>query len=323
MNLASRVFLFAYAVAMAAVAAGYFTQYSHSFWPDTAVTAFFYFILAVGYAASRDRERAPTPVWLAIAFLSLLLLATPLLEAFSQDRAGLEELRPFFMVTTGVLAYLVLAVFMLRDFRLKEARYRLRRILVPAALVGGASLAFSSLFLAINDKYTGWNILLRKVNWITAYINVGAPPIFGEKIEWLQPIYAPGGYITYVLAMLATVAILLWLFAGRMSIDRSRDSSLLTLPAVIICLAAPCALRSPNSHLLVLPWSWVAVSAACRRPSISPTAASRCTWLNAALPLAGSWRSSTKLFLPTIARCAPWRRVWSRSAGTRTSKSLP
>ena len=35
MNLASRVFLFAYAVAMAAVAAGYFTQYSHSFWPDT------------------------------------------------------------------------------------------------------------------------------------------------------------------------------------------------------------------------------------------------------------------------------------------------
>lgn len=238
MNLASRVFLFAYAVAMAAVAAGYFTQYSHSFWPDTAVTAFFYFILAVGYAASRDRERAPTPVWLAIAFVSLLLLATPLLEAFSQDRAGLEELRPFFMVTTGVLAYLVLAVFMLRDFRLKEARYRLRRILVPAALVGGASLAFSSLFLAINDKYTGWNILLRKVNWITAYINVGAPPIFGEKIEWLQPIYAPGGYITYVLAMLATVAILLWLFAGRMSIDRSRDSSLLTLPAVIICLAA-------------------------------------------------------------------------------------
>jgi hypothetical protein len=241
MSLASRFFMFTYAAAMAAVAAGLYAQHNGDYlWPLTAAIAFFYFILAVGYTVSRDRERAPAPVWLVIAFVSLLLLFAQLsLVLLSPDRPELKELRPLLMVAPVVLSYLVLAMFMLRDFRLKETHYRLRQILVPLALVAGAALVFSSLPLMINlNQASGWNVLLRRADWITSHINVGTPLFTGNEIKWLQPIYAPGGYIIYLLALLATVAILLWVAVGRISIDRPRNSSLLTLPAVIICIAS-------------------------------------------------------------------------------------
>jgi len=241
MNLASRVFMFAYAAAMAVVAAGSYAQHnSDSLSPITAAIAFSYLILAVGYAASRDPERAPAPIWLVFVFISLLFVPVWLLfDLLSQSPLPSGELRVAIIYTPVVLAYLGLAVLLLRDFRAKEERYRLRRVLAPFTLVAGAALVFSSLHLAMTVNHrTGWNVLLRKADWITSHINVGTPLFTGNEITWLQPIYAPGGYIAYLLALLATVAILLWLAAGRMSIDRSRDSSLLTLPAVIICLAS-------------------------------------------------------------------------------------
>jgi len=241
MHLASRVFLFVYSVAMAAVVVGYYAQHnSDSFWPDTATIAFSYFILAVGYSASLDRDRAPARVWLVIAFVSLLFLPSTLLFALLSEHPPLPRgLLMAVFYTLVVLAYLGVAVILLRYSRSKEEHARLRRILVPPALVAGAALVFSSLFLGITDNHgpTGWSILTFKAQWITSHVNVGTPIFFGNTIEWLQPLYVPGGYITYLATLLATAVILIWLVAGRMSIDRSCESSLLTLPAVVISLA--------------------------------------------------------------------------------------
>ncbi|HYM78798.1 MAG TPA: hypothetical protein VE377_22695 [Candidatus Dormibacteraeota bacterium] len=242
MNLAFRVFLFAYSVAMAAVVVGFYAQHnSDSLWPDTATIAFSYFVLAVGCTASRDRDRAPAPVWLGIAFGPLLLLPSTVLFAFLSERPPWPRGLPMAVIfTLVVLAYLGVAVILLRYFLSKEAHSRLRRILVPLALIAGAALVFSSLFLGITDNHgpNGWSILAFKAQWITSHINVGTPLFFGDRIEWLQPLYVPGGYITYLAALLATIVILIQLAAGRMSIDRSRESPLLTLPAVVISLAS-------------------------------------------------------------------------------------
>ena len=56
------------------------------------------------------------------------------------------------------------------------------------------------------------------------------------------------------------------------------------------------ALTNPKPHRWVLPWSWEAVSAACRRPLISPTAASRCIWPSAGPAIGGVMAQLDKTF---------------------------
>ena len=243
MNLASRISLFAYAAAMAIIGGTLFSRRADdTVWFETSLISLVYFLFALGYAVSQDRERAPSRVWIVLAFLALLFMPAAVVVIVVAERQLLPEgLSGPVIYVVSVLAYLGLALLLLRDIHPQEAAHRLRRIVVPVILVCGAALVFCSLFARITDNdFTGWNVLLRKPDaaWVTAHINVGTPLLFGSPIEWLQPFYAHGGYPTYLAVLLATVVILVALAARRLSIDRSRESALVAVPAVIVSLAS-------------------------------------------------------------------------------------
>ena len=241
MNLASRIFLFAYAAAMATVAVPLWAHRDHdAFGFETGILSLVYLLLALGYATARDRDRAPSRVWIVMIFVALLILLVPVVLAMAPEWALVSfAVWGAVLFTLAVLVYLGITLLLLRDFRSPRAKYQLRRIAVPLVLISGASLVFLSLFLRITgEQGTGWQVVMRKTDWVTAHVNVGAPILFGSDVDWLQPFYAYGGSPTYLVALLATLAILIGLAANRFSINRSRESSLVTLPALILSLAS-------------------------------------------------------------------------------------
>jgi len=229
MNRAFLAFMVIYAGAMTALAVGSsFERSLGSFYSDrwglwvfTAAVSLSYVALALGYFSREEREKTPPRRWLSIVFG--LAVSLPILGLSKSFRD--TTLIRLVINTVAVLGYLAVSAFMLSEFRLggDESR-RVRRIPITAALMGGTGLVISSLFLRTTaDDGTGWNIATRKVVWITSGVNVGQG-IFGPTIEWLQPIYAPGGYAIYLLALIASLAMLTWLVVSRLSVLRIRSS---------------------------------------------------------------------------------------------------
>jgi hypothetical protein len=229
MSRAFRAFMVIYAGAMTALAVGSsFESSLRSIYSDLwvlwvliAAVSLSYVVLALGYFSSKDREKTPTRLWLAIVFgLAASLPILILSKSF-----GETTLIRLVVNTVAVLGYLAVSAFMLSEFRLgSDESSRVRRVPVTAALIGGIGLVISSLFLRTTDLGTGWNIVTRKVDWITSGVNVGKEVLFGPTIQWLQPIYAPGGYAIYLLALIATLAMLAWLVVFRLSVLRIQSS---------------------------------------------------------------------------------------------------
>jgi hypothetical protein len=239
MKLAFRIALFAYAAAFAIVAFGVYSLHSdNALWPSTASTALAYLFFAIGYAASRGPDRNPSRLWVTLGFLATCLLLGPiLLSLFYETPIPSEYLRLTVVIPSVVLVYLAIAVLMLRDMRSAGPHLRLRRILVPILLLSGAACVFYSLRLQVTDTdHPGWDIIRGKTPWITAHISVATGLFTGNELSYLHPFYAHGRII-YILALLATVALLIWFAVARFSINRRRDSSLLTVPAIALILA--------------------------------------------------------------------------------------
>jgi hypothetical protein len=264
MKLASRIFLFTYAAAMAVVAAALYLHHgseTDSFWLETGLTSLAYSLFAFGYATFPDRERAPSRVWMVLAFLALAFVPSSFLVMFFQGKPLFAYgLLGTMIFTLSVLLYLAIALLLLHHFRAQAVGYHVRRIVAPIILVAGAALVFSSLRLHITDNsHCGWDVLLRKAEWITVHVNVGTPILFGSPIDWLQPFYAHGGYPIYLLALLATVTTLIALAAGRLSVDRFRTSSLGALSAVVINLVSLWVLNDIfwgwHFDLSTIPWA--------------------------------------------------------------------
>jgi len=264
MNLASRILLFTYATATATIAGALYSDHrgdSDSFWLETALVALAYLLFALGYTISRDDEHAPSRMGMVPAFLALACLPSSMLLLFFREK-------PFYisllwgpmMFALWVFLYLAIALLLLREFRSQVVPYRVRRIVVSLILVAGAAFVFGSLHFHITDgAHSGWDVLLRRSEWITAHVNVGTPILFGSPIDWLQPFYAYGGYPTYVVTMLATVAILIALAASKFSIDRLRRSSIAALSAIVINLASLWVLNDIfwgwHFDLSTIPWA--------------------------------------------------------------------
>jgi len=229
MSRAFQAFMAIYAGAMTVLAVGSsFESSSGSFYSDwwglwvfIAAVSLSYVVLALGYFGTEDREKTPTRRWLSIVFG--LAASLPIL-VLSKSFFATTLIR-LVINTVVVLGYLAVTAFMLSEFRLRgdESR-RVRGIAVTAALIGGIAVVISTLFLrTTTDDGTGWNIVTRKGDWITMGANVGQG-VFGPTIEWLQPIYAPGGYAIYLLALIATLAMLAWLVVCRLSVLRIQSS---------------------------------------------------------------------------------------------------
>jgi hypothetical protein len=229
MSRAFRAFMAIYAGTMTALAVGSRFESSlrsiYSQWRDLwvliAAVALSYVALAFGYFSREDREKTPPRRWLAIVFG----LAVSLPIVIPSNTLGEKTVMRTVVNTAAVLGYLAVSAFMLFEFRSgSDAIRRAGRIPVTAALIGGIGLVISSLFLQTTaDHGTGWNIVTRKADWITTGVNVGQG-IFGPTIKWLQPIYAPGGYAIYLLAMIAALAMLARLVVSRLSVLRIQSS---------------------------------------------------------------------------------------------------
>lgn len=244
MSRAFRAFMVIYAGAMTALTVGSsFESPLGSFYSDwwglwvfIAAVSLSYVVLALGYFNWEDREKTPTRRWLAIVFgLAASLPILVLSKSF-----GETTLMRFVINTVAVLGYLAVSAFMLSEFRLgNDESSRVGRIPVTAALIGGIGLVISSLFLQTTaDHGTGWNIVTRRVDWITTGVNVGQGVLLGPTIEWLQPIYAPGGYAIYLLALIATLAMLAWLVVFRLSALRIQSSRIFPGFTAIFSLAS-------------------------------------------------------------------------------------
>jgi hypothetical protein len=76
--------------------------------------------------------------------------------------------------------------------------------------VVGACLVLWSLVLGISGDATGLQVVLRQAPWITQLHNVAGSES-GPNVQALQPVYGSAGYFFYLLALLLTVLVALWL----------------------------------------------------------------------------------------------------------------
>ena len=243
MSRASRFLILAYAAAIATVAIALcLHRYNRTFGAETVLVSLAYLVLALGYSTARDRERAPARVWMVVAFFLLVSLPLPpVLHVLAEGNLLIDGPWSLILCTLTVLAYLGIALLLLREFHSQDNHHRLRRVVDPIVLFCGAVLVFASLFLPISDNHqNGWSVLLIKPEaaWITAHVNVGTPILFGKEIGWLQPFYAYAGYPIYLITLVATLVIVVAMAARRFSLERARDSSFIAGLAVILSLAS-------------------------------------------------------------------------------------
>ena len=230
-----RAFLVTYAAAMIAVSLG---PYLHRSGDSETVEAVFlsavslsYLVLALGFLTGKNLERMPARPWLATTYV--LALAPPAVTLLLEDAPSHKELG----TSVGcALAFLIITTLVLADVRFDGVSHyaNMRRWLVPAAILAGAALVCSSLLGNTTYSDPGWKIVTRRAPWITSEVNVASPLFSGHAIEWLQPIYKPGGYFFYLLGLASTLILLVWAFASRMSIEHLQSSRIISRIGALI-----------------------------------------------------------------------------------------
>lgn len=220
-----RTFMTIYAAATIAVSAAPYLwhRYGSNSVDDGFLTAasISYVVLALGCLAGKNIERAPARPWLIGIYV--ITLATPVVTSFFADGPSRKELGASLGYVSVFLAVTPLLLADVRSERVPD-HDRLRRWLVPGAILAGAALMCASLAYDTTYNDTGWNIVTRKAPWITSGVNVATPILFGDGIKWLQPIYTPGGYFFYLVALVSTFVLLIWMLASRVSIERLESS---------------------------------------------------------------------------------------------------
>jgi hypothetical protein len=229
-----------YAAAMIAVGVGSYLQ-SRScteVFSSVGSAALCYVVLAFGYLGGKNREKTPTRPWLAMVYA--LILSLPVASLFSGTLITDKELGSAAVFTGCVLGCLGATTLVFLDLRSNRSQLWIhtRRWFVPLSLVVGAGLVFSSVFLRITPEGSGWDVITRKTAWVTSRINVGTPLFFGRTIEWLQPLYGPGGYAFYLLGLATSLMLLIWLVTSRGSVERTHASSAVSWLAALINLAS-------------------------------------------------------------------------------------
>jgi hypothetical protein len=269
MSRAFRAFMMIYAVAMVAVSAGVYIQSrpkaQYGEFISAGAASLCYLVLALAYLGGNDRQKSPTRAWLAVVYaLTLSMLAAMLL---SEDAVPMKGVASIVTATGCVLGCLGATTLLLFDMRSKGGPrwIRARRWLVPASLVIGAGLVCSSVFLNTTKGDIGWNIIARKAPWITSEVNVATPVWWGHTIEWLKPVYSPGGYAFYVLGLATTLMLLFRLAVSRGSLVRMRASSGVTWLAALISLTCLWVLTDIfwAWHLDLSETPWAAITATC------------------------------------------------------------
>jgi hypothetical protein len=232
-----RIFLIAYAATMIACTA----SLGKNSFSEPDMTWFLFGYAAVSYLAlaldqmfTSDHGGAPRRTALSVMFAAALSL--PVVFYFETSPSE-RSIRLTSMLVVGVPTYLFCTGLLLH--RLKSERKpdgdRAWQVGVASALVAGAALVLASVPLNTTDSARGWSILLLKAKWITSEVNV-ATGIFGPQITWLRPFYQPGGYVFYLLALIATMTMLVALAASQMKLN-VRESAAFRASLLIINIA--------------------------------------------------------------------------------------
>ncbi|MGH9556653.1 MAG: hypothetical protein ACRD2Y_12610 [Terriglobales bacterium] len=248
MSRAFRLFVISYAVVIAVAEAGFehFEMSAHgSAWTldflMTLTPAASYVVLAVGFALSRERERAPGRLWLAIVFAGTAASTMVSVGAWWLDPAREEPIRlSSVLMILLVLAYLGFTAVFINRLGSQQSPVPSRNgsILRVASLVIGAVLVLSSLFLGITVGHeTGWGVITMQESWVTAYYSVGKG-VFWSEIRWLQPIFGPAGYAFYVAGLLGTLALVALQVKSLLSKEWMQASPLFARLTALIALAS-------------------------------------------------------------------------------------
>lgn len=231
-----RIFSIFYALAMAAVAIGIIV-FSRSrnaslpfawIWFSAVSPMMSYIALAVGYMLSGERENAPSRFWLGLTFALVLSCSFlwPWADPLESHLSPLSLLPLLLSIT-----FLAATAFVLSQLRGErcERFNRVRGITLPLSLMVGGGLVLASLFLTVTLKDgtgTGWSVVTRQTQWVTYYASMGQGAFFGPTIDWLQPVFAPVGYVLYLLGTAGMLAMILLLVKSRFTVEKMQASGL-------------------------------------------------------------------------------------------------
>jgi hypothetical protein len=245
-----RGFVLAYALAMTVltVACGYWPGYESisEMWYEGGAVAVACLAVALGFLLCRDSSRGLSLPWLAVALgINLSQFAAFLAEN------GYHSSKDYVVAvvqSAWTLGYLAASAWLYRALCMGvgEARMAAWRRLNLGLWIAGGTLVLSSLFLKISFPLdeslafrAGWEVVLGKVPWVTAFANP-ASGLYGNAggIRWLQPLYASGGSAVYLAALAATLAMAAWLAARRASVERLKSSRRMTDLAAVFLFCA-------------------------------------------------------------------------------------
>lgn len=235
MSRTSRLLVLLYALAMLAQAAGSYAASPSDLltvWSFSGAVAAAYLVLALGYIFSRKITREPSLPWLAAALVFILTLWS---ETFFKNGSPTpDDLKNIPQYTGPWIVFIAVSIslyFALRKGKGTANPASSRMFLVALWAVGAVFVALS-LVLDITDDATGWQVVLRRAPWITQYHNV-ATSDSDPSIEWLQPIYGNAGYIVYLLALVLTLAVALWLVVALARLKGWQSSRALASSAAL------------------------------------------------------------------------------------------
>lgn len=187
-----------------------------------------YIALAVGYMLSGERENAPSRFWLGLTFALVLSCSFlwPWADPLESHLSPLSLLPLLLSIT-----FLAATAFVLSQLRGErcERFNRVRGITLPLSLMVGGGLVLASLFLTVTLKDgtgTGWSVVTRQTQWVTYYASMGQGAFFGPTIDWLQPVFAPVGYVLYLLGTAGMLAMILLLVKSRFTVEKMQASGL-------------------------------------------------------------------------------------------------
>ena len=230
-----RLVLVIYALSFAALSVA--TRLAHS--PSTTLFGWWlgdyavpcaYLALVIGSLFSKNEGHEPSTPWVIVTFgFSLSLL-----PVCFQDPIQKADI-PFISISLAcLLGYLAFSGWLYMHLRRGHISFR------PsfwwsalAAGIVGSSMVLSTLFMDTTTRNpgfsqegadTGWGIVLGRTPWVTTRVNIASLGNDIPTIPWLQHFYVPGGYIVYLLALAASVALFAWLVTVRPSIKRVDQS---------------------------------------------------------------------------------------------------
>ena len=233
-----RLFLIAYALTMitctASLGKSSFSE-PDMVWFLFGYAAVSYLALALDQTFTNDHTGGSRRTALAVMFAAALSL--PVVFYFETSPSE-RSIRLTCMLAIAVPAYLFCTGLLLHRMKAERKRKegRFWQVGVASALVAGAAMVMASIAMNTTEHARGWSILGLKAKWITSEVNV-ATGFFGPEIAWLQPFYKPGGYVFYLLALIATISMLVGLVASRMNLRRARESVLCRASLLIINIA--------------------------------------------------------------------------------------